>query len=169
MTPVGTVARHLCLMGISGAGKSTLGPLLATRLGLPFKDADDFHPPSNIAKQAAGRPLTDEDRWPWLDAIGAHLAAHREGAIVGCSALRRIYRDRLRAACPDLVFLHLAGDPEVIAARQAARRDHFMPASLLASQLATLERPDPAESVVTLDIALPPEALADEAVARLAT
>ena len=162
-----TVARHICLMGISGAGKSTLGPLLASRLGLPFKDADDFHPPANIAKQAAGQPLTDEDRWPWLDAIGRHLAAHAEGAIVGCSALKRVYRDRLRAACPDLVFLHLTGDPDVIAARQAARRDHFMPASLITSQLATLEHPAAEEGIIALDIGHPPDTLAEEAVRRL--
>ncbi|WP_376090423.1 gluconokinase [Roseomonas sp. CCTCC AB2023176] len=157
------MSRHVCLMGVSGAGKSTLGPLLAQRLGLPFKDADDFHPPANIAKQAAGHPLTDDDRWPWLDAIGAHLRARPAGAIVGCSALKRIYRDRLRQACPDLVFLHLTGDPALIAARQAARKDHFMPASLIASQLATLERPEAEEGVIALDIGRPPEALAEEA------
>lgn len=160
-------SRHLCVMGISGSGKSTLGPLLAERLGLPFKDADDFHPPANIAKQAAGQPLTDEDRRPWLDAIGTHLAAHPEGAIVGCSALRQVYRDGLRAACPDVVFLFLTGDPELIARRQSARKGHFMPASLIASQLATLERPDPAEEIISLDVALAPDALADAAVEAL--
>ncbi len=169
MTSVAGPARHLCLMGISGAGKSTLGPLLAARLGLTFRDADDFHPPANIEKQRAGIPLTDDDRWPWLDAIGAHLAARPEGAIVGCSALKRTYRDRLRAASPRLVFLYLMGDTALIAARQAARRDHFMPPSLLASQIATLEPPEEGEDVIPLDIARAPGALVEEALRRLGT
>ncbi|WP_426957935.1 gluconokinase [Muricoccus radiodurans] len=160
------IPRHLCLMGVSGAGKSTVGAMLAARLGRPFADADDFHPPANIAKMSAGTPLTDADRIPWLEGIGAYLAGH-PGAVVGCSALKRAYRDRLRAACPDLAFLHLTGDPALIAARQASRPGHFMPASLLASQLATLEAPDADEGIIALDIAQPPARIVDAALAAL--
>lgn len=158
----------IVLMGVTGAGKSTVGTLLAERLGLGFRDADDFHPPSNIAKMSSGTPLTDEDRWPWLDAIGAHLVAHRgAGCVVTCSALKRAYRDRLRAAAPELRFVHLHGDVALVAARQAARQGHFMPASLVASQFATLEPPAPEEGVITLDVAASPEALAAAAIAAL--
>jgi gluconokinase len=158
----------LVIMGVTGAGKSTVGTLIAERLGLSFRDADDFHPPANIAKMSAGTPLTDADRWPWLDAIGAHLAAHRgTGCVVTCSALKRAYRDRLREAAPDLRFIHLHGDVALVAARQAARQDHFMPSSLVASQFATLEPPAPEERIITLDVAAPPAALADAAVAAL--
>jgi gluconokinase len=158
----------LVIMGVTGAGKSTVGTLIAERLGLSFRDADDFHPPANIAKMSAGTPLTDADRWPWLGAIGAHLAAHRgTGCVVTCSALKRAYRDRLREAAPDLRFIHLHGDVALVAARQAARQDHFMPSSLVASQFATLEPPAPEERIITLDVAAPPAALADAAVAAL--
>jgi gluconokinase len=160
----------LVVMGVSGAGKSTVGSLIAERLGLSFRDADDFHPPANIAKMSAGQPLTDDDRWPWLDAIGAHLAAHRgTGAVVTCSALKRAYRDRLRMAAPGLRFIHLHGAQRLIAARQAARQGHFMPASLLASQFATLEPPDAEADVITLDVAAAPDALAEAALAALET
>jgi len=160
----------LVIMGVSGAGKSTVGLIIADRLGLTFRDADDFHPAANIAKMSAGQPLTDDDRWPWLDAIGAHLAAHRgSGAVVTCSALKRAYRDRLRAAAPDLRFLHLHGAQPLIAARQAARQGHFMPPSLVASQFATLETPDAEADVITLDVAAPPETLAAAALAALET
>jgi gluconokinase len=160
----------LVIMGVSGAGKSTVGTLIADRLGLSFRDADTFHPPANIAKMSSGQPLTDDDRWPWLDAIGAHLAAHRAaGAVVTCSALKRAYRDRLRAAAPDLRFIHLHGPQALIAARQAARQGHFMPASLVASQFATLEPPDAAEDVIALDVAAAPETLAEAALAALET
>jgi gluconokinase len=158
----------LVIMGVTGAGKSTVGTLIAERLGLSFRDADDFHPASNIAKMSAGTPLTDADRWPWLDAIGAHLAAHRgTGCIVTCSALKRAYRDRLRVAAPDLRFIHLHGDVALVASRQAARQGHFMPASLVASQFATLEPPAPEERIIALDVAAPPAALAEAAIAAL--
>ena len=134
----------IIVMGVSGSGKSTIGALLAEALGWPFADADGFHPAANVAKMAAGQPLTDEDRWPWLDAIAAHIGASRtaeQPVVVACSALRRAYRERLRAGHGDLIFLHLSGAPEIVATRQAARQGHFMPPSLMASQFATLEDP----------------------------
>ncbi|HYF08610.1 MAG TPA: gluconokinase, partial [Acetobacteraceae bacterium] len=127
----------IVVMGVSGCGKSTVGALLAARLGWPFEDGDAFHPPANIAKMSAGQPLTDEDRWPWLAAIAARIArARRDGAgvVIGCSALRRAYREALRDGHADVAFLHLSGTPELIMARQAARQGHFMPATLMASQ-----------------------------------
>jgi len=155
-------------MGVSGAGKSTVGGLVAGRLGLPFRDADEFHPPANVAKMSAGQPLTDADRWPWLGAIGAHLVAHRgQGCVVTCSALKRAYRDRLRAAAPELRFVFLHGEVALVAARQAARQGHFMPASLVASQFATLEPPAPEEGAIHLDVDAPPEALAEAAIRAL--
>jgi len=120
----------LVVMGVSGSGKSTVGAALAQRLRVPYGDADDFHPPENIAKMTAGEALDDDDRRPWLEAIGRWLAEHDEG-VVTCSALKRSYRDLLREHRPDVVFVHLHGDREVIARRQATRPGHFMPASLL--------------------------------------
>ena len=141
-------------MGVSGCGKTTFGKALAQALGLPFFDGDDFHSPEARAKMAAGHPLTDSDRAPWLDRIGAALAdagAHPRGAIIACSALRRAYRDRLRAAVgADLRFVFLDGDKALMRARVAGRPDHYMPASLIDSQFATLERPDGEADVVTL-------------------
>mgnify|MGYP002780679558 CR=1 FL=1 len=156
------------VMGVSGAGKSTVGALIASRLGLPFRDADEFHPPANVAKMSAGVALTDDDQMPWLDAIGAHLAAHRgRGCVVTCSALKRAYRDRVRAAAPETRFVFLHGDQATVAARQAARRGHFMPASLVASQFATLEAPGADEGVIALDVASSPDALAAAAIRAL--
>jgi carbohydrate kinase (thermoresistant glucokinase family) len=145
----------IIVMGVSGSGKSTIGALLAERLGWPFADADGFHPAANVAKMAAGTPLTDADRWPWLDAIAAHIGAARgtgRPVVVACSALRRAYRERLRAGHGDLIFLHLAGAPAVIAERQAARQGHFMPPSLMASQFATLEDPAAEADAVTVSV-----------------
>ena len=143
----------IVVMGVSGSGKSTVGAALAQRLGVPFADADDFHPPANIAKMTAGIPLDDDDRYPWLDAIG-HWLAERcgDGGVMSCSALKRKYRDQLRKHCPQTEFVHLSGSPEVIAARQASRPGHFMPASLMASQFATLEPLQPDEYGVTIDV-----------------
>jgi len=150
-------------MGVSGSGKSTVGALLAQRLGVPFVDGDVLHPPANVAKMAAGIPLDDDDRAPWLDAVGARLA---EGdVVVACSALRRAYRERLRSAAPATRFVLLHGTRELLASRVATRLDHFMPATLLDSQLATLELPDATEGVCVYDVALPPTELAS-AVAR---
>ncbi|HEV7458867.1 MAG TPA: gluconokinase [Roseococcus sp.] len=152
---------RLLVMGVSGSGKSSFGAALAEALALPFADADAFHPPANIAKMQAGTPLTDEDRWPWLDALGAWLAA-RPG-VVACSALKRAYRDRLRDAAPGLRLIYLEGAPDLIAARQAARPGHFMPASLMASQFATLEPPGADENPLVLDVAEPVERLVAQA------
>jgi gluconokinase len=149
----------IIVMGVSGSGKSTIGALLAEALGWPFADADGFHPAANVAKMAAGQPLTDEDRWPWLDAIATHIGASRtaeQPVVVACSALRRAYRERLRAGHGDLIFLHLAGAPEVIATRQAARQGHFMPPSLMASQFATLEDPAEEADAVTVSVQASP-------------
>jgi gluconokinase len=126
------------VMGVSGSGKSTVGAALAQRLRVPFADADDFHPPANIAKMTAGEALDDSDRWPWLEAIGEWLAAH-DGGVMTCSALKRSYRDVLRRHRADVEFVHLHGERDVITRRQATRPGHFMPASLLDSQFATLE------------------------------
>ena len=158
---------HLLVMGVSGSGKSTIGARLAEALALPFGDADAFHPPANVAKMSAGTPLTDEDRWPWLDALGAWLAAQRMGGVIACSALKRAYRDRLRAAVPGLRILHLSGGSGMITERQRARKDHFMPPSLMASQFATLEPPGADEAALILDITAPPEAILATALAQL--
>ncbi len=139
------------VIGVSGSGKSTVGAALARRLEVPFEDADHLHPPANIAKMAAGEPLTDDDRYPWLDQVGEWLAAHRAG-VMSCSALKRAYRDRLRRYCPSAQFLLLRGRPELIAQRLATRPGHFMPASLLRSQLDTLEPLGADESGVVVDI-----------------
>jgi len=159
------------VMGVSGSGKSTVGALLAERLGVPFVDGDALHPATNVAKMAAGIPLTDDDRWPWLDAVGERLA--HSPVVVACSALRRAYRDRLRAAAPGARFVLLDGTRELLAERMhertASQPDHFMPLALLDSQLATLELPEPDEHVLVYDIAAPALAIADAAAQELET
>lgn len=142
----------IVVMGVSGSGKSTVGAALAQRLRVPFADADDFHPDANIEKMAAGIPLNDEDRWPWLAAIGQWLADHPGGAVMSCSALRRSYRDRLRELCPQLRLLHLEGNHELIRRRQASRPGHFMPPTLLQSQFDTLEALGDDENGVAIDV-----------------
>lgn len=139
---------------------STVGAILAGRLGVPFVDADSLHPPANVARMAAGIALTDADRTPWLGAVGRALATPPDGVVVACSALRRNYRDLLRAAAPDAVFVHLDGTRERLAERLTARLDHFMPAALLDSQLGTLEPLEPDEDGTVLSIDLPPATLA---------
>lgn len=147
------------VMGVSGSGKSTVGAALAQRLGVPFVDADDLHPAANIAKMSRGEPLDDEDRHPWLATIGRWLAEHPAGGVVSCSALRLRYRDQLRGHAARVEFLHLHGTHEVIARRQASRPGHFMPASLLASQFATLEALEADERGVVIDIDQPVDAI----------
>ncbi|MET8666701.1 gluconokinase [Streptomyces tendae] len=156
------------VMGVAGTGKTTIGPLLAARLGVPYAEGDDFHPPANIAKMTAGTPLTDEDRWPWLDAIGgwAHGRAGL-GGVVSSSALKRSYRDRLRAAAPGVVFVHLTGSRELIEDRMSHRQGHFMPTALLDSQFATLQPLQPDEAGVAVDVAGAPEEITERAVDAL--
>jgi gluconokinase len=139
-------------MGVSGSGKSTVGAALAQRLRAPFADADDFHPEANVAKMTAGHALDDDDRRPWLEAIGRWLAEHETGGVMTCSALKRDYRNQLRAHAPDIVFVHLHGERDVITRRQATRPGHFMPASLLDSQFATLEPLEPGEVGFVVDV-----------------
>ncbi|MEU0669971.1 gluconokinase [Streptomyces lavendulocolor] len=156
------------VMGVAGTGKTTVGPLVAERLGVPYAEGDDFHPEANIAKMSAGVPLDDDDRWPWLDAIGrwAHGRAGL-GGVVSSSALKRAYRDRLRTAAPGAVFLHLTGDRALIEERMAARRGHFMPTALLDSQFAALQPLGDDEAGVTVDVSGGPEDIADRAVTAL--
>jgi gluconokinase len=155
------------VMGVSGSGKSTVGAALAQRLRVPFVDGDDLHPPANIAKMSAGHPLDDHDRHPWLEAIGEWLGAHAEhGGVVSCSALKRKYRDQLRHHARRVEFVHLDGTREVIAARQATRPGHFMPASLLTSQFATLEPLAPDERGLVIDVAQPVDVIVQEYVDR---
>ena len=132
------------IMGVSGCGKTTIGLLLAERTGWPFLDADNLHPAENIAKMAAGTPLTDDDRWPWLDDVAGWIAARSaagEPGIVACSALKRKYRDRLREADPELRLAYLRTDPETLHERLAHRVGHFFPQTLLNAQLTDLEHP----------------------------
>ncbi|WP_329341014.1 gluconokinase [Streptomyces sp. NBC_00663] len=156
------------VMGVAGTGKTTIGPLLAARLGVPYAEGDDFHPPANIAKMTAGTPLTDDDRWPWLDAIGnwAHGRAGL-GGVVSCSALKRSYRDRLRVAAPGLVFVHLAGDRALIEDRMSHRQGHFMPTALLDSQFATLQPLEGDETGVAVDVTGSPEEITARAAKAL--
>ncbi|MDF3142649.1 MULTISPECIES: gluconokinase [unclassified Streptomyces] len=156
------------VMGVAGTGKTTIGPSLAARLGVPYAEGDDFHPQANIAKMSAGTPLDDADRWPWLDAIGAWAHGRAGlGGVVSCSALKRSYRDRLRAAAPGVVFVHLTGDREVIEDRMAHRQGHFMPTALLDSQFATLQPLQADEAGVAVDVAGSPEEITERAVKAL--
>lgn len=143
----------IVVMGVSGSGKSTVGVALAQRLRVPFADADDFHPAANIAKMTAGEALDDHDRHPWLESIGEWLASHGSGGgVMSCSALKRRYRDQLRHHASAAEFVHLHGTAEVIARRQASRPGHFMPASLLHSQFATLEQLAPDEHGLVVEV-----------------
>jgi gluconokinase len=160
-------AVNVVVTGPAGAGKSAVGAALAERLGVPFVDADDFHPADNVAKMRAGIPLDEDDRRGWLEALARRLR-EGDGAVLACSALRRSHRDTLRAGRDPVVFVQLRADPEVLRARIEGRPDHFMPASLLADQLATLEPLDPDEPGLVVDAALPLDAVVDRVLARLA-
>ncbi len=142
----------LVVMGVSGSGKSTVGAAIAQRLRVPFADADDLHPSANIAKMSRGEALDDEDRFPWLALVGEWLAVYEDGGVMGCSALKRKYRDQIRHQAPNVQFLYLEGSRDVIAKRQASRPGHFMPASLLTSQFATLEPLEPDEDGIVIDV-----------------
>lgn len=158
----------LVLMGVSGSGKSTVAGVLAGRLGWDLAEGDDLHPEANVAKMAAGQPLTDADREPWLARVAAWIRAHTDvgrPGLITCSALKRRYRDELRG--DDVVFVYLAGTHDQIARRLAARHGHYMPASLLDSQLDTLEPPEPDENAIRVDVAGSPQDEAAEIITRL--
>ncbi len=159
------------VMGVSGSGKSTVAAGIAGALGLHFIDGDGLHPAANVARMQAGTPLRDEDRWPWLDRIGASLADDGqwpEGVAIACSALKRIYRDRIRAAAPGVRFVFLDGPAALIRSRMAGRVGHYMPAVLLESQLKTLEPPGAGEAdAIRIAIELPVDEVIAIAVAAL--
>lgn len=151
--------------GIAGSGKTTVGERLASRLGCEFADGDRFHAPAAVAKMHDGVPLTDDDRWPWLDAIGAWMDQEDgagRSAVVACSALKRSYRDRLRAGRPELRMFFLVVAQDADEARLSSRRGHFFPEKLLGSQFATLELPEPAEGVTLVPTTGTPDQTADE-------
>jgi gluconokinase len=159
------------VMGVCGSGKTEIGRLLAARLGCDFLDGDDFHPTANVEKMRVGTPLADADRWPWLDRLAAEISARLAdglGGVVACSALARRYRDRLGIARPGVTLVHLDGDRDLLARRLADRQGHFMPATLLDSQLAALERPMADERALVVDIAAAPEAIVDEIASAVA-
>ncbi len=144
------------VMGVAGSGKTEVAREIAARLSLDYVEGDAFHPPANVAKMKSGQPLVDDDRWGWLDALGAEAGRHRGGCVIACSALRAVYRQRLRASIGErITFVFLDAPAPVAAARVFARPGHFMPASLVESQLATLERPDAEHDVITIDATLP--------------
>lgn len=164
------MSQRLCVMGVAGAGKTLVGTRLAGALGVAFLEGDDLHPADNVRRMAQGIPLTDDDRRGWLAGIAARLAEARRtdtGLVVACSALKRAYRDVLRRADPDIRFVHLTGDPGLIARRLSQRVGHYMPATLLGSQLATLEIPAPDEDAWSFDLADSPDSLVSQIVARL--
>lgn len=164
-------AKAIVVMGVAGSGKTSVGERLAAHFGFPFRDADEFHPAANVAKMSAGIPLEDADRWPWLDAIGAAIHdAGSAGIVVACSALKRVYRERITsAAARPVTFIFLDGSLATLRERIGGRRGHFMPPSLLDSQLSTLERPKAGEPVVTVSIEQPIEAVVEAALAALRT
>ena len=157
------------VFGVSGAGKTTIGKLLAEEFGWKFYEADDFHPRSNIEKMRSGLPLTDEDRWPWLEHLREQITrsvAAKENAVLACSALKRAYRERLRVS-DDVKFVFLRGDYALIENQLRRRRGHFMNPELLQSQFADLEEPQPDEDVLTVDLGRSPQELVDEIKAKL--
>jgi gluconokinase len=167
---VGEIPCALVVMGVSGSGKSTIADKLAERLSWKYEDGDKFHPLSNVAKMSAGQPLTDEDRWPWLQAIADEIdrvCKARERAVIACSALKRVYRDILVHGRNDVRIIFLEGTQELIAARLNLRKGHFMPPGLLASQFKTLEPPGADENPVTVSIDASVDAIVDDIVRQL--
>ena len=161
---------QIIVMGVSGSGKSTIGALIAGALGVPFVDGDALHPQSNVEKMAGGTPLNDDDRWPWLATVGSTLAAAGEeggGMVIACSALRRVYRDAILKNAPATRFVHLSGSREVLASRLEGRSDHFMPPSLLESQLDTLEHLHDDEAGMDVDVSLPVDEIAAAVLTRI--
>jgi len=160
----------LIVMGVSGSGKTTVGEKLAARIGWRYEDADHFHPASNVAKMSAGQPLTDEDRWPWLKAIAAEIdraCAAGGHVVIGCSALKRAYRDVLMHGRTDIRLVYLDGTQSLIADRLSHRKGHFMPPGLLISQFATLEPPTPDERPVTVSIDAEVDVIVDRIISQL--
>jgi gluconokinase/6-phosphogluconolactonase len=160
----------LVVMGVAGAGKSTIGKALAERLGWPFLEGDSLHPPANVAKMHAGEPLTDADRWPWLEAIGAWIDAHGDkdqGAVIACSALKRAYRAVLRRGRPFVRIVYIAADETLVGERMEHRQGHYFPTSLIASQFETLEPPGADEAPITVAMGPPTAILVDQIVQQL--
>jgi gluconokinase len=167
---IGEIPCALVVMGVSGSGKSTIADKLAERLSWKYEDGDKFHPLSNVAKMSAGQPLTDDDRWPWLQAIADEIdrvCKARERAVIACSALKRAYRDILVHGRNDVRIIFLKGTQELIAARLNLRKGHFMPPGLLASQFKTLEPPGTEENPVTVSIDASVDAIVDDIVRQL--
>jgi len=160
----------LIVMGVSGSGKTTIGERLAARIGWRYEDADAFHPAANVAKMSAGQPLTDEDRWPWLRAIADEIDRASEAGervVIGCSALRRVYRDVLVHGRHDIRIIYLQGTQGLIADRLGERKGHFMPPGLLTSQFKTLEPPTPDEHALTVSIDAPVETVVNDILGKL--
>jgi carbohydrate kinase (thermoresistant glucokinase family) len=168
-----TTLRHpvICIvMGVSGCGKTTIATKLAEALHCPFQEGDTLHPPANVEKMRAGTPLTDEDRWPWLEKIATLIDAWRakgQSGVITCSALKRAYRNIIVGDRPAVRIVYLKGSKELIAQRAAARHHDYMPASLLDSQFATLEEPAPDERPVTVDVSKTPDEIVADAVRAL--
>ena len=160
----------IVVMGVASSGKTSLGERLSERLGWPFRDADSFHPPENVAKMSAGTPLNDEDRKPWLAAIAAwidDLRARGAHGVVTCSALKRAYRDVIVGGRPDVALVYLRGSRELIGQRMALRQHHFMPTSLLDSQFATLEEPGADERPLVVSVEAAKDVIESEVIGRL--
>ena len=158
------------VMGVSGSGKTTVAALLAGTLGVAFLEGDELHPRANVEKMRSGQPLTDADRWPWLEAIAARIdqwRAEGKAGVVTCSALKRVYRDILIGERPEVRLVYLKGSQHLIHERMAARHEHFMPVSLLDNQFATLEEPTPVERPIVVDVGGTPEQIVAEIVRRL--
>jgi gluconokinase len=161
----------IVVMGVAGSGKTTIGEKLAEHLGWPYEDGDTFHPKANVEKMSAGQPLTDEDRWPWLQAIADEIdqvCGRRGHVVISCSALKRAYRDVLIHGRDDVRMVYLDGSHDLIASRLAVRKGHFMPPTLLESQFKTLQRPGPDENPVTVSIDAPVEEIVDDIMRKLA-